>query len=310
MTHFLQSSAWQSFQKSLNRTTFRKQGDGWEFLAILEHGTLNSRLYCPYGPSARDASAFLESLEALKQLGREQHVTFIRVEPENPDFTDLLATSHWKPVTYQQLQPTHSRVIDLTPSEDKLIAQMAQPVRNIYRNYDKKGISVHHSDDPADITILLRFVHEVAERTGIHPHSDQYFEKIAKTLFPLGAASLWYVTYNDTPIAAALFYDSSDTRIYAHAGASSLPEYRKLNASTALLAEAIMDAKHKKLARVDLYGIAPDNAPASHPWAGFTRFKRSFGREDVTFAGAGDMPLNAPRYWLYRAYQTAHRKVR
>ena len=202
-------------------------------------------MYCPYGPSARDASAFLESLEALKQLGREQHVTFIRVEPENPDFTDLLATSHWKPVTYQQLQPTHSRVIDLTPSEDKLIAQMAQPVRNIYRNYDKKGISVHHSDDPADITIFLRFVHEVAERTGIHPHSDQYFEKIAKTLFPLGAASLWYVAYNDTPIAAALFYDSSDTRIYAHAGASSLPEHRKLNASTALLAEAIMTPSTK-----------------------------------------------------------------
>ena len=41
----------------------------------------------------------------------------------------------------------------------------------------------------------------------------------------------------------------------------------------------------------------------NHPWAGFTKFKRSFGGHDVTFAGAWDLPLQHSRYWLYRAYQ-------
>ena len=303
MTHFLQSSAWQAFQESLGRKTFSRSGDGWEFMAILEHGTLNSRLYCPYGPYARDETAFLESLVALYKLGIEQKVTFIRVEPENPDFTKTLKNRHWKPVNYQQLQPSHTSVIDLSIPEDELIANMSQPVRNIYRNYRKKGVTVHKSNDPKDISILLEFIHQVAKRTGIQPHSDKYFQKQAEALFLIDAATLWYATLDKEPIGAALFYNGEDTRIYAHAGASSLPEHRKLNAGTAILDEAIIDAKQHGFKKVDLYGIAPDGSPTSHPWFGFTKFKRSFGGNDIEFAGAWDLPLKKPAYWLYRAYQ-------
>lgn len=307
MTHFLQSPAWQKFQESVGRTTFSRQGDGWQFMAILEHGKFNSRLYCPYGPDARDETTFLQSLEALKTLGIEQNVTFIRVEPENQEFIKILETHQWRPVTYQKLQPSHTSIINLSQSTDELVAHMSQPNRNIYRNYVKKGLKVHQTSDPTDIKILLKFVHQVAERTGFRPHSDQYFEKQAQALFPIGAASLWYATIDNKPIAAALFYDSDDTRIYAHAGASSLPEHRKLNAGTALLTEAIVDTKQKGLAKFDLYGIAPDGAPKSHPWAGFTKFKRSFGGTDVNFAGAWDLPIKKPQYWLYRGYQSVRK---
>ena len=304
MTHFLQSSAWQKFQESIGRTTFSRHGDGWEFMTILESGKFNTRLYCPYGPIARDEQAFLQSLEALKNLGKEQNVTFIRVEPENPDFIKTLSTHHWKPVTYQKLQPSHTSIIDLNQSTDDIVAHMSQPDRNTYRNYVKKGLSIQQSSDPADIKILLKFIHQVSERTGFRPHDDDYFQKQANALFPIDAASLWYAKFDDEPIAAALFYDSDDTRIYAHAGASSLREHRKLNSGTALLAEAIVDAKQKGLSKFDLYGIAPDGAPISHPWFGFTKFKRSFGGSDVAFAGAWDLPLRKPTYWLYRAYQS------
>lgn len=181
---------------------------------------------------------------------------------------------------------------------------MSQPVRNIYRNYRKKGIAIHQSTNPSDINILLTFIHEVAERTGIRPHSDDYFRQQAKILFPLNAARLWYATVNDTPIAAALLYYTDSTLYYAHAGASSLPEYRKLNAGTALLASAIIDAQSRGLTAADLYGIAPDGAPSTHPWAGFTRFKQSFGGSSATFCGAWDLPLRSLPYCLYRTYQS------
>lgn len=67
-------------------------------------------------------------------------------------------------------------------------------------------------------------------------------------------------------IAAALFYHSSDTPYYVHAGASSDPAHRKLNVGTALLAEAIIDAQQHGLTKADLYGIAPDGADKNHPW--------------------------------------------
>ena len=308
--HFLQSESWQAFQEALGRTTFRRSGEGWEYLAVLERGTGHTRLYCPYGPTARDEAAFTAALESLVQLGRRHRATFVRVEPTDPAYTDYLRAHHWRKVTYQQLQPEHSHLLDLTQPTDQLIAQMSQPVRNIYRNYHKKGLAIQHSTDPHTIDILLTFIHEVAQRTGIRPHSDSYFHQQANTLFPRGAAHLWYATLDNQPIAAALLYSSDTTLYYAHAGASSLPEHRKINAGTALLAEAIIDAQARGLTTVDLYGIAPEDAPASHPWAGFTRFKRSFGGHDVTFAGAWDLPLRPASYWLYRAYQqlrTLHR---
>ncbi len=305
--HFLQSPAWQSFQKQMNRQTFRQSGDGWEYLAILEKGSRNSRLYCPYGPSARDEKSFQQAIDSLFSLADRQSVTFIRVEPLNSAYVPYLESLGAKKVTYQSLNPEHTNVIDLSINKDMLVQKMSQPVRNIYRNYIKKDLHVKTSTDPMSIDILSELLDEVSAKTGMKPHSSDYFWAQATSLFPIGAAKLWYVTYMDKPIAAALMYDSDNTRYYAHAAANTSPEYRKLNAGTALLAEAIIDAKNKGLTQFDLFGIAPDGSSPEHPWAGFTRFKRSFGGQDVSFGGSWDIPVKQFDYWLYRSFQTIRR---
>lgn len=305
--HFLQTEAWQAFQKQLGRKTFRQSGEGWEYMAVLEEGNRNSRLYCPYGPYARDERAFEEALNSLAALGERHGVAFLRIEPTEPSFAEYLSRHGAQRVTYQSLNPQHSHVIDLSQAEDELIANMAQPVRNCYRNYHKKGVKVTTSVDPLEIDIFLRLIHEVSERTGMKPHDDDYFWAQATSLFPIGAARLWYATHEDMPIAAALMYDDAQTRYYAHAAASSALQYRKLNAGTAIVTEAIIDAKRAGLKTFDLYGIAPDDSSPHHPWAGFTKFKRSFGGSDVEFGGTWDIPLKAFEYWGYRLYQTVRR---
>lgn len=301
--HFLQSPAWQSFQESLGRTTFRESGNGWQYLAILEKGTGNTRLYCPYGPYAEHDEAFDTALRSLIDLGKKHGATFVRIEPTNTDFLPILTANKWKKITYQSLNPEHTSVIDLAQSEDDLVAAMAQPVRNIYRNYQKKSIHVETSQNPDDISVFLELIHQVAQRTGMRPHSDDYFKAQATALLPSGAGSLWIARHEGAPIAASLMYQNDSTRYYAHAAASALPHHRKLNAGTALLAEAIVDAKHQGLAHFDLYGIAHENDPRSQAWAGFTKFKRTFGGSDVSFCGSWELPLNKPAYYLYRTYQ-------
>ena len=69
----------------------------------------------------------------------------------------------------------------------------------------------------------------------------------------------------------------------------------------------LINETYDKLSYFDLYGIAPDGSSPYHPWAGFTKFKRSFGGEDVTFGGSWDIPLQPVEYWLYRIYQTVRR---
>jgi lipid II:glycine glycyltransferase (peptidoglycan interpeptide bridge formation enzyme) len=305
MTHFLQSKQWAQFQESLGRKVFFDAGPGWSYTAILEKGRFNTRLYCPYGPQIDKKAALAPALASLQKLGRTHHVTFVRIEPVGDVSSKQLTMQHFKKVSYLQLQPEHTLLIDLTPSEEDIVAQMAPNVRNLYRNYAKKGISLHESSRPEDIVIFTQFMHKVARRNDISTHSDEYFKKQAKILLANGSGKIFYALLdNKTPVAAAFVYDSDDTRYYAHSAADD--DYRKLRVGTSLLAHLIIDAKKAGLKTFDLYGIAPTDDP-KHPWAGFTVFKKSFGGSPLTYLGAWDFALKPLKYRLYRLYQTLSR---
>ena len=307
MVSFLQSPAWRIFQESLDRTAYAESGKDWSYLAFKESGTLNTRLYSPYGPECYDIDGFDAALSSLKKVAVQQKVTFIRVEPMHGITTDQLRIRGFRPVTYQQLQPAHTQLIDLTSSVDDILANMSQNSRNITRNYHKKGVVIRTSHNPDDITILTSLLARVAARNRITAHSEDYFQAQAEALFPIKAATLYIAELEGTPIAAALVHDSKDTRTYAHAAADDA--HRKLSAGTALVGQMILDAKEAGLTHFDLYGIA-DSPDPHHPWAGFTRFKKSFGGTSVIYPGAWDLPLDAFGYFLYRTYQSIRRKLR
>ena len=306
MSHFLQSKAWGEFQQSLGRKVITQSGDGWSYQAYLETGTGNRRLYCPY-PFFDNDKKLEELLTALRNEAKKLNCTFLRFEFGAKPSTKFLNTHAFRKVTYQQLQPSHTQIIQLSSSKDDILAQMSQNSRNITRNYHKKDIVIHNSHDVKDISILTKLLSRVAQRNHITTHPSSYYQKQAEALFPSQAATLYYATLGNTPIAAALIVDSDSTRYYTHAAADDT--YRKLSAGTALVGQMILDAKDKGLIEFDLYGIAPTDSP-THPWAGFTKFKQSFGGESVTFQGTWDLPLKPLEYRAYRLYQFASRRLR
>jgi lipid II:glycine glycyltransferase (peptidoglycan interpeptide bridge formation enzyme) len=182
-----------------------------------------------------------------------------------------------------------------------VLAAMRPVNRNLYRNIHKKGVTFRTSQDPADIRILLDFLHMTARRNGFKPQSDEYLTQVAASLMPAGAATLFVAELHGDPIAAALVYDSADTRTYAHAALDD--SHRKLSAGNALVVTLIADAKDRGLKHVDLWGVAPADQP-DHKWAGFTAFKNSFGGREVSYAGTWDLPVKKLRY---RAYRLARR---
>lgn len=290
MNHFLQSAAWERFQQSLGRQTYRAEGDGWHYLAILEPASFgSSRLYCPYGPTVASEAALDEATTSLKTLGHKLGVTYLRLQPVGVDAQSL---HHFSPVDYSQ--PTHTWLIDLGPNEEAIIQSMKPNTRNIYRNYRKKGLAHEISYRPEDISRLTSLLHEVADHNHISIHTDAYFELQAKTFLPSGDAALHFITKDGQTIAAALVYLDDTTSYYAHAAASH--EHRKLSASTALLAEIIVAAKHQGKQYCDLYGVTTSTDP-DHRWAGFTRFKQSFGGHLFTYNQTYEYPLRPWRYW-------------
>ena len=302
--HFLQSAAWQSFQEALGRKVYRQKGIDWEFMAILEPGTRlsPSRLYCPYGPTVSSIKGLKSALKALTKLATSLGVKFVRVEPLGVKFN--AKDFRLKKVNYSQ--PAHTWQIDLNRSSDEIISQMKQNNRNIYRNYRKKGLSYRSSNNPNDCKYLIKLLHGVAAHNNITIHSDEYLQTQADVLLPINSAKLHFISLESKVIAAALTYEDEKTCYYAHAGASH--EYRKLSTSTALLAEIIINAKKDGKLVCDLYGITTSQ-DKNHRWAGFTRFKKSFGGYEVDLSETYDLPINKPAYKLYQVAKFLRHKI-
>lgn len=306
MEYFLQTSAWADFQRSLGRTVHQQSGPGWSFLAVEEKNPAGKVLYTPYGPVASSAEAFDAALAALVATARSCRAAFVRIEPvsaglEMPAAAEL-SRRGLQPAPVNQ-QPELSWIVNLEGDFKDVLAAMKPVNRNLYRNIHKKGVTFRTSQEPDDIRILLNFLHMTARRNGFKPQSDEYLTQVAASLMPAGAAMLFIAELHGGPIAAALAYDSADTRTYAHAALDDT--HRKLSAGIPLLVTLMADAKDRGLKHVDLWGVAPADQP-SHKWAGFTAFKKSFGGHEVAYPGTWDLPVKKLRY---NAYQLA-RKLR
>ena len=300
MEHFLQTPLWGEVQRALGRTVLERAGSGWRYLATVERNALGTILYAPYGPIAETPEALRAALASLAGEAHRLGAMCVRVEPvEAPLEDDAPASLRALGLTRapSDQQPELTWVIDLRGDEKDILGAMKPTNRNLHRNIHKKGVTIRSSQDPAELGILLGFLRATAERGGFTPQSDSYLRTVAETLMPAGAASLWIAELEGTPIAAALVYDTADTRTYAHAAIDDA--HRRLSAGIPLVVALILDAKAKGLTWVDLWGVAPTDQP-EHRWAGFSAFKKSFGGQEVSRPGTWDLPVNRARYAAYQ----------
>lgn len=293
--HFLQSEVWEAFQHKLGNKTIRRNGDGWSYLAIVEHGGGLTRLYCPYGPTAMSLENLDAAFDSLKTEAEKLGAVFVRVQP----YPMLLngndaSTRDMRPIRYSQ--PEATRVIDLSPSFDDIVAGMSQSKRSVVRNYRNKGLTYRLSTNPKDVKLLLPLLHDIAERNRILVHDDDYIRNQAEALMP-DHASLHFIELGGETISGALLFEDDRAAYYAHAGTSA--EHYKLQANTALVGELVAYAKNHGKKTFDLYGVAPTDDP-KHPWAGVTGFKAGFGGEMALYNQTYDIPLRTVRYYLYQ----------
>jgi lipid II:glycine glycyltransferase (peptidoglycan interpeptide bridge formation enzyme) len=309
--YFLQSPHWADFQRALGRTVHEQSGPGWSFLAVEETNPAGKLLYAPYGPVAASLEAFDAALAALTELARGCGAVFVRIEPVSAglgasDAGAALRGRGLQPAPVNQ-QPELSWIVDLDRDFKDVLADMKPVNRNLYRNIHKKGVTFRSSQDPAEVAVLLEFLHMTAARNGFKPQSDEYLGQVARSLMPAGAATLFIAELEGKPIAAALAYDSADTRTYAHAALDDT--HRKLSAGIPLLVTLIADAHESGLKHVDLWGVAPEDQP-EHKWAGFTAFKKSFGGRGVAYPGTWDLPIKKLRYGAYELARKLRDKLK
>ena len=297
---FLQSWEWGEFQtaygEAVRRQTFERAGATLGVAQWLDRRTTDfiHYAYCPKGPIFKKGAGGIEEVSGTKGL------MFLRVEPNESS----LLSSCEKTI---DLSPAHTRVTDLSVSEEELMEAMHQKTRYNMKLAQKHGVRVNL--DETDFHRVWDLFEETSSRGAFRLHSKAYYHTMLESLRSGDCrAFLATASHEETFIAANIMIDFGDTRTYLH-GASSTT-HRNLMGPYLLHWELLRDAKERGLSFYDWWGVAPLVAPPSHPWAGISRFKRGFPGVEYASPGTYDLVLQPLRYDLYQLGRSLVRSVR
>lgn len=324
---FLQSGFWGSFKARFGwnaRAFMVDWGEGGKLPLLVIRRRLwpgASFAYVPWGPelpagfSAQDAE-LSSSLEELAHALKNQlppDTVFVRFDPPwasvGADLPPPAILGSFRRAG-ADIQPPDTVLIDLTASEDDLLAAMKSKWRYNVRLAEKKGVAVRRLD-LAGLDAFYALYEETARRDRIAIHGKNYYSSLFSHAADYKGGTqelrLYVAEHSDRPIAAiiALFRGEEATYLY---GASSDRD-RNLMPAYALQWRAMRDAREAGCLRYDLFGIPPKEDPG-HPMAGLYRFKTGFGGSVVHRPGSWDYAYRVPMTGAFRMAEALRKAVR
>ena len=319
--HALQSDVWGDFKSrwgwSAQRLTFTVAEGSWESLAAAQvlkrqvAGLPYAILYVPKGPilNYTDGALRLRVLAALEKLARREKAIFIKIDPEvvrywgvekervsptGAQFEKELKSRGWR-YSAEQVQFRNTVELDLTQSEENLLAAMKSKTRYNIRLAGRKGIVVRPGS-AADLPLIAGMYQETAQRDGFTIRPLAYYLDAWESFFAAGMAQPLLAEYEGEPVAAIILVRYGKRVIYMY-GASTSRE-RKRMPNYLLQWEGIRWAKSEGCTVYDFWG-APDEFVESDPLWGVWRFKDGFRGDVAWHIGAWDYPARSIWYSLY-----------
>ncbi len=296
---FLQSREWGKFQEAVGRRV--------EWVKVRDREVQVVYMPLPFGlwyaqisRADLDEDGWREIVERVWESG----AVFVRIEPLDQQ-SKISKQLH----KVRDNQPSTTRIIDLSLSEEELLAGMKPKTRYNIRLAERKGVVVQEAKGVWGIRKFLRLLEKTKERQQFTVHAPEYYEK----MLAMGVARLFVARYNGKVRTANIVVSCGDTATYLH-GASSEKD-REVMAPYLLHWMTMLWAKKHGLRWYDLWGVAPPPHPSPlprvereiiHPLASVSRFKEGFGGAVVTYPGTFEIPLRPVWYSLVRF----HRRTR
>lgn len=311
--HPLQSYAWGEARRHEGKTVTRfiEQEDGVPIstFQMTSHPIPHTPFSIGYIPRSSLPSKAV--IDALIAFGRKNRIISILIEPNLPFDQikkDIFLKIHpaISPASHS-LFPDWTQVLDITPSEEALLANMKPKTRYNIRLAEKKGVVIKEESNETGLQILLDLFFETGARQGYHSHTRAYHTNIWNHLSP-SQSHILIAYYNDTPLAAFELFLYKNTLYYPYGGSSLL--HRNVMAPNLLMWEAIRYGKKMGAKQFDLWGSLPPNqALSDNAWAGFTRFKEGYGAQYQHMIGSFDIIINRFLYGLYTFADTIRRRI-
>lgn len=286
-THPLQTWEWGEFRKSWgNEVLFTKYG----LLTLHKIPLLPLKL----GMFLKGPEPSSQMLKDLKEIAVQEKLIFIKLEPnyvpsekERPKLLSLLKKAGCVPG--KRLFTPSTFWIDLTRSEEELLASFHPKTRYNIRVAQKNGVTVVEDNSDKAFQKYLALTRETVERQGFYAHTEKYHRLMWENLKEAGIAHLLTARYQDEIITTWILFAWKDFLYYPY-GAST-EKYKNVMANNLMMWEAIRFGKSLGLSTFDLWGREEGK--------GFTRFKEGYSPKVVEFLGTWDLVIS-PLYYLYR----------
>ncbi len=200
--------------------------------------------------------------------------------------------------------PSKTIHIDVTKSDEALLKAMHHKSRYNIKLAQKCGVEVHSSDDIEKFANFWQqcakkqrnmFLSQKKEILEIYKAFDKNAELLFAYCTPKHKELVSHYDENGFPIthdehnlmeheliAAILLLHTKNISYYMYAASSD--EGKKNFAPTYLVWEALQKSKEKGSHYFDFEGIFDDRFPLP-TWKGFTKFKKTFGGEEIIYPG-------------------------
>ena len=266
-------------------------------------------LYVPHGPAwdarSPDGPAVLSSLlDGMRALGRTERGIVLKLDPrattEVPAAgiqAQLLARGLRR--ARADLQAPSTRIMDLRPGPDALLAGLEKDTRNLVRRSAREGVRtrVVRGEDPAAYRAFAALLAGTGARAGFRVRSPAALDAIGASFGAGGDAYLVLADLEGRAIAGCLAPAVGPRAFYLYAASLREPALRHAGGPYAALWACIEALAADGRESLDLWGVAePGDASADPAWAGFSLFKRGFGGAPLRHPGTFDLVLSPAWY--------------
>lgn len=250
----------------------------------------------------------------LKSIAQQCNAIFYRAEFDIPlidnaieQLSDLQQLGFYK--AFEEMQPEHTIVLDISQSEEEILAQMKQKGRYNIKIAERSGVTISSSESRGvELGRFYELYKTMATRQRISYRNKAYFEALLEILGERQYARCYNATVSDSggeqTLAAAIIGFCNHRATYLFGGSSN--ERRNLMAPYLLHWQIIREAKAAGFSEYDLFGTAPNDNP-NHPWAGVTRFKKQFGGNEIHLAGSWDLVFRPMEYQFFKMAEKIRR---
>ncbi len=293
----LQSWPWGAFKRQQGWPPLRlvalRDGEPCAAMQVLTRRVpgVGAFLYAAEGPVlpaadwARGGAALGPLLTAARRYGQDIGALALRVDPLTPAVPAAVAlAAQGLRRGPANVQPAVTAVLDLSPSEEALLAGFDRGARRLLRYARRDGVTVRVGT-PADIVPFARWLAETGRRKGFGVRDEAYLRDLDATFASYNSGDFFVAECAGRPIAAMLAAPFG-VRYFALYCASSAAG-RRVSAQYLIQWTAIVHAKRQGCRLYDFRGMAATDDPAD-PWAGLSFFKTRLGARREEAPGAWD----------------------